>query len=238
MFEDEIVKVEHLSVKYKDFTAVSDVSLSIKENEVFGIIGANGAGKTSLIESIEGLRVPSAGKISVLGMEPHKERTALYEKVGVQLQETSYPDNAKVQDVCELFSSFYENPIPYEDLLKEIGISDIKKKRVNKLSGGQKQRLSIVLSLLPNPKIVFWDELTTGLDPIARHNLYERILQYKKKNLTIVLITHFMEEVEKLCDRIAVMKSGKILAVGTPSQIVQSFNVDNLDELFVKISNE
>lgn len=236
MLHDDILKVQHLTIKYNDITAVDDVSFSVRKNEVFGIIGSNGAGKTSLIEAIEGLRMPSSGEISVLEFNPQKDRAKMFNNVGVQLQQASYPDHAKVQDVCELFSSFYNNPVPYDRLLESFGLGNLKKMFVNKLSGGQKQKLSIVLSLLCDPKIVFWDELTTGLDPVARHDLYKKILHYKDSGLTIVLVTHFMEEIQRLCDRVALMKKGKIIAIGTPSEIVESFHADNLDEVFLKIS--
>lgn len=237
MSSEEILKVENLFVKYKDVIAVNNVSFSMKKNEVLGIIGANGAGKTSLVEAIEGLRTPSGGEISILGLNPQKDRISLYKQVGVQLQQTSYPEYAKVQDICELFSCFYTNPVPFEELLVSMGIDDLKKKYVNKLSGGQRQKLSIVLSLLCSPKIVFWDELTTGLDPLARHNLYDKILQYKKNGLTIIIVTHFMEEVEKLCDRVAVMQTGKILGIGTPTEIKKLFHAESLDDVFAQISN-
>ncbi len=238
MPKKEIIKIEDLTVRYKNFTAVDKVSLSICENEVFGIIGPNGAGKTSMIEAVEGLRPIESGNVEILGFEPKRDRIKLYDKIGVQLQQSSYPDQAKVEDVCKLFSSFYENSESYESLLNNLGIENCKKDYIRNLSGGQKQKLSILLSLLNRPKVVFWDELTTGLDPLARHELYEKIQALKTEGLTIVLITHFMEEVEKLCDRVALMKSGKILFVGTPDEIVAKYNAKNLDDVFIQISSE
>lgn len=237
MANEEIIEVKNLVVKYKDVVAVNNVSFSVKKNEVIGIIGANGAGKTSLVEAIEGLRTPSGGEISILGLNPQKDRIALYNQVGVQLQQTSYPEHAKVQDVCKLFSCFYTNPLPFDELLVSMGIDALKNKYVNKLSGGQRQRLSIVLSLLCRPKIVFWDELTTGLDPLARHTLYDKILQYKRDGLTIIIVTHFMEEVEKLCDRVVVMQAGKMIGIGTPTEITKLFHAASLDDVFTQISS-
>lgn len=232
---EEVLRVKNITVKYKEKVAVDHVSFSVKENEVFGIIGPNGAGKTSLVEAIEGLRKLDSGEISVLGMNPQTDRTQLYKQIGVQLQETSYPNFAKVQDVCELFTSFYEDPLPYKQLLEEMGLGQFEKKYINKLSGGEKQKLAIVLSLIGKPKIVFWDELTTGLDPFARHELYEKILYYKQEGLTIVLVTHNMEEIEKLCDRVALMQAGKILKIGQPSAIIKDYHAESLDDVFLKI---
>lgn len=231
-----IIQVNHLSVKYRDIVAVDDVSFEVRENEIFGMIGPNGAGKTSLVEAIEGLRDTSSGEISILEMNPKADRIKLYNQIGVQLQQTSYPDQAKVEDICKLFSSFYDNPAPYDRLLSDMRLDRQRKTYINKLSGGEKQKLSILLSLLGSPKIVFWDELTTGLDPLARHEVWDMIRKYKRDGLTIVLITHFMDEIENLCDRVALMKAGKMIYIGTPKEVIENFQAKNLDEVFLKIS--
>ena len=231
-----IIQVNHLSVKYRDIVAVDDVSFEVRENEIFGMIGPNGAGKTSLVESIEGLRDTSSGEISILEMNPKADRIKLYNQIGVQLQQTSYPDQAKVEDICKLFSSFYDNPFPYDRLLSDMRLDRQRKTYINKLSGGEKQKLSILLSLLGSPKIVFWDELTTGLDPLARHEVWDMIREYKKDGLTILLVTHFMDEIESLCDRVALMKAGKMIYIGTPKEVIENFQAKNLDEVFLKIS--
>lgn len=231
-----IIQVNHLSVKYRDIIAVDDVSFEVWENEIFGMIGPNSAGKTSLVEAIEGLRDTSLGEISISGMDPKADRIKLYNQIGVQLQQTSYPDQAKVEDICKLFSSFYDNPVPYDRLLSDMRLDRQRKTYINKLSGGEKQKLSILLSLLGSPKIVFWDELTTGLDPLARHEVWDMIRKYKKDGLTIVLITHFMDEIENLCDRVALMKAGKMIYIGTPKEVIENFQAKNLDEVFLKIS--
>lgn len=231
-----IIQVNHLSVKYRDIVAVDDVSFEVRENEIFGMIGPNGAGKTSLVEAIEGLRDTSSGEISILEMNPKADRIKLYNQIGVQLQQTSYPDQAKVEDICKLFSSFYDNPVPYDRLLSDMRLDRQRKTYINKLSGGEKQKLSILLSLLGSPKIVFWDELTTGLDPLARHEVWDMIRKYKRDGLTIVLITHFMDEIENLCDRVTLMKAGKMIYIGTPKEVIENFQAKNLDEVFLKIS--
>lgn len=231
-----IIQVNHLSVKYRDIIAVDDVSFEVWENEIFGMIGPNGAGKTSLVEAIEGLRDTSLGEISISGMDPKADRIKLYNQIGVQLQQTSYPDQAKVEDICKLFSSFYDNPVPYDRLLSDMRLDRQRKTYINKLSGGEKQKLSILLSLLGSPKIVFWDELTTGLDPLARHEVWDMIRKYKRDGLTIVLITHFMDKIENLCDRVALMKAGKMIYIGTPKEVIENFQAKNLDEVFLKIS--
>lgn len=231
-----IIQVNHLSVKYRDIVAVDDVSFEVRENEIFGMIGPNGAGKTSLVEAIEGLRDTSSGEISILEMNPKADRIKLYNQIGVQLQQTSYPDQAKVEDICKLFSSFYDNPAPYDRLLSDMRLDRRRKTYINKLSGGEKQKLSILLSLLGSPKIVFWDELTTGLDPLARHEVWDMIREHKRDGLTIVLVTHFMDEIENLCDRVALMKAGKMIYLGPPKEVIENFQAKNLDEVFLKIS--
>jgi len=236
MQNKNIIQVNHLSVKYRDIVAVDDVSFGVRENEIFGIIGPNGAGKTSLVEAIEGLRVTASGEISISGMDPKADRIKLYNQIGVQLQQTSYPDQAKVEDICKLFSSFYDNPVPYDRLLSDMKLDRQRKTYINKLSGGEKQKLSILLSLLGSPKIVFWDELTTGLDPLARHEVWDMIRKYKRDGLTIILITHFMDEIENLCDRVALMKAAKMIDIGTPKEVIENFQAKNLDEVFLKIS--
>lgn len=229
-----MIEVKNLSISYKSIKAVDNVSFSVKKGEIFGMIGPNGAGKTSTIECIEGLRKPDLGTISVLGLSPQHDRYKLYELIGVQLQETSYQDRAKVWEICKLFSSPYKNPRPYEKLLKDFGLYEKKGEYVSKLSGGQKQRLSIILALIPNPKIVFLDELTTGLDPQARHLMWNLIKGLKKDGITIFMTTHFMEEAENLCDRIAIMNKGKIEAIDTAENLIEIYG---LEERMVFSSN-
>ncbi len=220
-----MITVDSLSIKYKDFCAVDNISFSVNKCEIFGIIGSNGAGKTSTVECIEGLRKPTSGRISVMGFDPWKDRKKLQEIMGVQLQDTSYQERAKVYEICELFSSFYNNPMPYNELLGAMGLEEKRKSYISKLSGGQKQKLAIVLSLISNPKLVFLDELTTGLDPKARRQMWDMILKLRENGLTIVIVSHFMDEVETLCDRIAIMSKGHIENIGTIGSIISEYDL-------------
>lgn len=215
-----IVEVQDLEVRYKENVAVNKISFGVEEGEIFGIIGPNGAGKTSTIECIVGLKKKYFGSIKLFGKTLPEYKKNLYNLIGVQLQEASFPDKMKVVEICKLFSSFYNEPIPYGRLLKDIGMEGKSNSYVRDLSGGQKQRLSIILALIPNPKIIFLDELTTGLDPQARHNIWDIIKKLKMENKTIILTTHFMDEAEYLCDKICILINGKIEVMGTLSEIL------------------
>lgn len=221
-----MIEVNQLSIKYRNLTAVKGISFHIEENEIFGIIGTNGAGKTSTIECMEGLRKAASGEVRICGLNPQKDHEEVQKIIGVQLQDTAYQSNAKVYELCELFSSFYPSPKPYHELLQMMGLAEKRKTAISKLSGGQRQKLSIVLALISKPKILFLDELTTGLDPKARHDMWDLILSMKEQGITIVLVSHFMDEVQAVCDRIAVMDQGNIIAMGTVPEIVQSMNLD------------
>ncbi|WP_040210968.1 ABC transporter ATP-binding protein [Clostridium polynesiense] len=210
-----IIEVKNLNVRYKDKKAVNNVSFNVNQGEVFGMIGANGAGKTTTIECIEGLRNNYDGEIKILGLSPKKDRKKLHKLIGVQLQETSYQDRLKVKEICRLFASFYEEKEDFGALAKEFGLHDKLNSYVGKLSGGQRQKLSIILALISKPKVIFLDELTTGLDPKSRKDMWETVLTLKNRGITIYLTTHFMEEAEYLCDRVAIMKEGKIAALDT-----------------------
>lgn len=232
-----MIQVDNLSVKYKNVAAVDGISFNVREGEIFGIIGPNGAGKTSTIECLEGLRKPAEGNISVLGINPVKDRRNLYKHIGVQLQEASFPDSIKVYEVCELFSSFYDSPLPYKELLVKFELEEKSTAYIKSLSGGQRQKVSVVIALIANPKIVFLDELTSGLDPKSRKNMWELIKQLKSDGKTVVMTTHFMEEAEYLCDRVCMMTQGAIAALGSVPQLIErcklnqkvSFKADNID---------
>ncbi len=219
----EIIKVEDLVVKYGDFTAVSDVSFSISDGEAFGIIGKNGAGKTTLVETMEGLNKKTSGKILINGIDPSNKnkRKELYDIISVQLQSTSYPDKAKVEDLCKLFSSICDNPIDYNELLKKFDLAEKKNKLVSSLSGGQKQKLSVLLALISRPKVIFLDELTTGLDADARRELWKYLKELKKDKVTIILVSHYMDDIEMVCDRIGIMKNGKFIKIGTKEELIK-----------------
>lgn len=218
-----MVDVKNLSIRYGDIKAVDDVSFFVDKGEIFGIIGPNGAGKTSTIECIEGLRTPESGSVSVTGLDPQKDRQKLYNVIGVQLQETSFQEKIKVWELCRLFSSMYESPRDYNELLERFGLGDKKKAKVVKLSGGQKQKLSIILSLIGKPQILFLDELTTGLDPEARRTMWGLIKSLRDEGITIIMTTHFMDEAEHLCDRIALMIGGKINAIDTTANLKKMY---------------
>ena len=220
-----MITVEALTVKYGAFRAVDRVSFSVFEQEIFGIVGPNGAGKSSTVECIEGLRRAHSGRVSVNGLDPWRDRQELYGVVGVQLQDTAYQDQVRVGEICSLFASLYRNPAPYGELLEMMGLSGKKRAFVSSLSGGQRQKLAIVLALLPNPRIAFLDELTTGLDPHARHQMWDLLLQLRKRGLTIVLVSHYMDEVEAICDRVAIMDRGRMLAVGSVSEVIDRFEL-------------
>lgn len=209
------VSVENLIVRYKNFTAVKNISFEVKEGQILAIIGPNGSGKTSTIECIEGLRKPASGTIKVLGMDPQKHRKEIYKKVGIQLQEAQYQSKIKVHELCDQFSSFYDSPADYKSLLKQFDLEEKSQKYVSTLSGGEKQKLSILLALIPKPRILFLDELTTGLDPEARHDLWNYMKEINAQGITILMISHFMDEVEYLADEVLLLKDGDILETGT-----------------------
>jgi ABC-2 type transport system ATP-binding protein len=213
------VTVHHLVKRYGEFIAVNDVSFSIQEGEIFGIIGPNGAGKTTTVECISGLRVPDSGSISIYGLSPQKDRNRTRESVGVQLQESQLPPRLKVGEALRLFASFYSNPLDTNELLESLGIKEIENSVFKKLSGGQKQRLSIALALVGNPKVAILDELTTGLDPEARRETWALIESMRERGVTVILVTHYMDEAERLCDRLALINHGMLRALDTPEAI-------------------
>ncbi|WP_433551705.1 ABC transporter ATP-binding protein [Micromonospora zamorensis] len=217
-----VIEVTHLKKRYGDLVAVDDVSLTVEAGEIFGVLGPNGAGKTTTVECVAGLRVPDGGGVSVLGLDPRRDSTQLRQRVGVQLQESQLPDRLRVAEALELYASFYRNPADPAVLIDKLGLGEKRNTAYKKLSGGQKQRLSIALALVGNPEIAILDELTTGLDPQARRDTWGLIEQVRDSGVTIVLVTHFMEEAERLCDRVAVIDRGRVVALDTPTGLVSS----------------
>ena len=215
----EVVTVQHLVKRYGNVLVVNDISFSIHEGEIFGIIGPNGAGKTTCVECISGLRAPDAGSISVYGLSPQKDRNKIRQLVGVQLQQSALPPRLKVGEAVRLFDSFYATPLNPDELLESLGIKQIENSAFKSLSGGQKQRLSIALALVGNPKLAILDELTTGLDPEARHETWSLIERMRDRGVTVILVTHFMDEAENLCDRLALINHGTVRALDTPEAI-------------------
>ena len=221
-----VIEVRQLHKRYGETVAVDDISFAVQEGEIFGILGPNGAGKTTTVECIEGLRNPDRGTVSVLGLDPDRDRAELTQRLGVQLQDSQLPDKLRVDEALDLYSSFYRNPADWRPLVDLLGLKDKTKTRFGKLSGGQKQRLSIALALVGNPEIAILDELTTGLDPAARHETWELIEGVRDRGVTIVLVTHFMEEAERLCDRVALIDSGRVVAIDTPANLADEVETE------------
>lgn len=232
------VSVEHLSKSYGGKPAVSDVSLSVEPGTVFGLLGANGAGKSTTLECILGIKKPDSGTVTVLGMDPANERRKLFERTGVQFQEARYQEKITVGELCEVTSSLYRNAADYRELLRRFGILDKLKSQVNDLSGGQRQRLCIVLALISDPEVVFLDELTTGLDVKARREVWKILAELKKNGLTIFLTSHFMDEVEVLCDQICILKSGGIVFSGTVREAIFNSPCENLEDAYLWYAGE
>jgi ABC-2 type transport system ATP-binding protein len=220
----QVIEVRNLHKAYDDVTVVDDVSFNVNEGEIFGIIGPNGAGKTTAIESIIGLRKPDGGSVSVLGLDPRTEARKLGNRIGTQLQQAALPDRMKVWEALDLYASFYDKTVPWEPLLEQWGLAEKRNTQFGNLSGGQKQRLFIALALLNDPQIVFLDELTTGLDPQARRATWDLIRAIREQGKTVVLITHFMDEVEELADRVAVIDHGRVIALDTPDNLIAGLN--------------
>ena len=222
-----VIQVKNLRKSYGKIKAVDDVSFEVYEQEIFGLVGPNGAGKTTAIECIEGLRKPNSGNLTVLDLNPTSNGRALRKMIGIQLQESQLPARIKVWEAVSLFSSFYNKNIESEPLLKDLGLEEKKKSYFDKLSGGQKQRLFIAMALINDPELIFLDELTTGLDPQARRTTWDLISSVRNKGKTIFLTTHFMEEAEKLCDRVAIIDNGKIIALDTPRNLIRNISTEN-----------
>lgn len=215
-----VIEVENLSKRYGQTIAVDNVSFTVERGEIFGILGPNGAGKTTTVECVEGLRRPDSGTVRVLGLRPERDRALLTQRLGTQLQESALQEKLKVREAIDLYVSFYADPADGDELLDLLGLGDKRNTYYANLSGGQKQRLSIALSLIGNPEIAVLDELTTGLDPQARRDTWALIEDVRHRGVTIVLVTHFMDEAERLCDRLALIDDGRIAAVDTPDGLI------------------
>jgi ABC-2 type transport system ATP-binding protein len=221
-----IIEVSDLVKRYGEQTAVDGVSFTVEKGEIFGILGPNGAGKTTTVESIVGLRAPDSGTIRVLGLDPRRDNRQLRQRVGVQLQDSELPEQIRVWEALDLYSSFYDAPADWEQLIDDLGLGEKRNTAFGKLSGGQRQRLSIALALVGNPQIAVLDELTTGLDPQARRDTWQLIEEVRARGVTVLLVTHFMEEAERLCDRLALIDSGRVVALDTPAGIVSRVNAE------------
>jgi ABC-2 type transport system ATP-binding protein len=214
-----ILQVENLVKRYGDVEAVRGVSFSVDEGEVFGLLGPNGAGKTSTVEILEGLRTLDSGRVSVCGLDPQRDSEALKHEIGAALQSTSLPDKLRVMEALRLFAGFYKRRRSPEELIKRFGLEEKRSTYYSQLSGGQKQRLALAMALVNNPKVLFFDEPTAGLDPQVRREIYDIIEELKREKKTIVMTTHYIEEAERLCDRVAIVDHGKVVALGTPREL-------------------
>ncbi|PKM51595.1 MAG: ABC transporter ATP-binding protein [Firmicutes bacterium HGW-Firmicutes-7] len=232
------IKVENLCKSYGSINAVSNVNISVDRGKVYGLLGANGAGKTTTIECILGTKNFDSGTVLILGMNPQKERKVLFERVGVQFQESHYQEKITVAELCNVTQSLYKNPLDYTELLKQFGLFDKLKSPVNELSGGQKQRMFIVLALIPNPEVVFLDELTTGLDSRARRDVWKCLSNLKAKGLTILLTSHFMDEVEALCDKICILKKGTPIFYGTVGEAISCSPFEKFEDAYLWYTDE
>ncbi len=219
------VTVQQIHKSYGQTVAVQGVSFDVHPGEIFGMVGPNGAGKTTTIECVEGLRRPDSGHIRVLGMDPWRERRSLMARVGIQLQESGLPPRLRVGEAMDLFASFYPRTVPWKPLLEQFGLAEKRRTSFADLSGGQKQRLFIALALLNDPQVVFLDELTTGLDPQARRAMWDLVRDIARRGKTVFLTTHFMEEAERLCDRVAIMDHGRIIALDAPEALIRGMGL-------------
>mgnify|MGYP001812329071 CR=1 FL=1 len=219
------IRVEGLRKIYKLVTAVDGISFQVEPGEIFGMVGPNGSGKTTTIECIEGLRKPDQGVISVLGLDPVKDIYELRERTGIQLQAANLPRRMRVGEALELFGSFYRQPREWRPLMEGLGLADKERVYFSQLSGGQQQRLFVALALINQPEVVFLDELTTGLDPRARHKIWDLVREIREQGTTIFLTTHYMDEAERLCDRVGIIDQGRMIALDTPAQLVSSLGM-------------
>ncbi len=218
---NSILQVESLVKRYGDVEAVRGVSFNVEEGEVFGLLGPNGAGKTTTVEILEGLRTPDGGRVSVCGFDPQRDSDALKHEIGAALQSTSLPDKLRVMEALRLFASFYKRRRNPEELLKRFGLEEKRNAFYSQLSGGQKQRLALAMALVNDPKVLFFDEPTAGLDPQVRREIYDIIEELRCEKKTILMTTHYIEEAERLCDRVAIIDHGNVIALGSPKELKQ-----------------
>lgn len=232
------ITVKNLTKTYGEYVAVDNLSFTVLKGSVFGLLGANGAGKSTSLECILGTKKMDCGEVFILGKNPVKDRTDVFEKTGVQFQEAKYQELIKVSELSENTACVYKNPNDYKELLSDFGIADKANSFVKDLSGGERQRLFIVLALLPNPEVVFLDELTTGLDARSRRDVWNILESLKKRGLSILLTSHFMDEVEALCDQILILKKGKTVFSGTVAQAKQKSGKEKFEDAYLWFTEE
>ncbi|MGN1025789.1 MAG: ABC transporter ATP-binding protein [Faecousia sp.] len=232
------IRVRNLTKSFGGRRVVDGLSFDVQKGEVFALLGHNGAGKSTTIDLILGLKTPESGTAKILGMDAAKNRNQVFERVGVQLQHTQYQSAITVEEACIEYASLYAAPADYHQLLEGFGLSQLRKSFVSKLSGGERQKLSVVLALIGKPEIVFLDELTTGLDVVARREVWRTLKHLKEQGLTIFLTTHYMEEAEALCDRVCIIKSGKKVTEGSINEVVAAAGQNTLEEAYLFFMGE
>lgn len=232
------MRIVGLHKSYRGRPAVDGLDLEVPRGETFGVLGANGAGKTTTVELVAGLRRPDAGRISVLGLDPVRHRRALRQVLGVQLQESYLHGALTVDELLALYGSFYPAPRPREELLDLVELREQAGTRFEHLSGGQQQRVSVALSMIGRPRVLILDELTTGLDPTARRRMWRTLETLRGEGVTILLVSHAMDEVERLCDRIALLGSGRVLAAGAPAEVTAAAGATTLEDAFVELTGD
>ena len=236
--DEPAVSVRNLTKSFSGRRVVDGLSFDVQKGEVFALLGHNGADKSTTIDLILGLKAPDGGSAKILGMDAAKHRRQMFERVGVQLQNTQYQPSITVEEACIEYASLYATPADYPKLLEQFGLGTLRKSFVSKLSGGERQKLSVVLALIGGPETVFLDELTTGLDVVARRDVWRTLKQLKERGLTIFLTTHYMEEAEALCDRVCIIKSGKKMEEGTIEEVVAASGQKNLEEAYLFFMGE
>lgn len=228
-----VIEVNGLRKQYGSKVAVDGLSFQVSRGEVFGLLGHNGAGKSTTINCILGLKSFEGGSATVLGMKAANSRKELFERVGVQLQQSCYQDRIKVEELCQETATLYKDPADYGELLEAFSLSGFKKQYVSTLSGGEKQKLSVLLALIPKPEVIFLDELTTGLDTAARREVWKKLRELKEKGVTIFLTSHYMDEVEALCDRICILQEGKEIVSGAVKELIGNSPYERLEEAYL-----
>ena len=227
------IRVRNLTKSFGGRRVVDGLSFDVEKGQVFALLGHNGAGKSTTIDLILGLKTPESGTATILGMDAAKNRKQVFERVGIQLQHTQYQSAITVEEACIEYASLYAAPADFRQLLESFGLNELRKSFVSRLSGGERQKLSVVLALIGNPEIVFLDELITGLDVVARREVWRTLKHLKEQGLTIFLTTHYMEEAEALCDRVCIIKSGKKVAEGSIDEVVVAAGQNNLEEAYL-----
>lgn len=238
MDEINAIEVTDLTKTFGQKTAVDQLNLRIEKGTIFGLLGHNGAGKSTTIDCILGTQQCDSGTIRILGIDPVKKRKQLFQKVGVQFQESAFQMGLRVHEICEITYSLYTNPINWKEKLSAFGLADKSKTAISDLSGGERQKLCILLAMMGNPEVIFLDELTTGLDPVARRDIWKTLKQLNATGVTIFLTSHYMDEVERLCDEIVILKGGQQLISGTVEEVVTASGEKNMDDAFLKLIGE